>query len=838
MAYEYQSFATLGVNLNRQNYGALDISQVFTSQADLNYYISKGAITAGVSSYWYDATDAENIKKVVPYPYAGQYLALVDNATREVTAYILVEKADGTFETKEVGKAPIGDDKSIEVDAAGVISLKGFGGLTEAEDDYLPRVKWVEAEGDVAAHAEIEWVPVSAVVEGDGNKVTTLTSEDESVKITIKTNTDESLVYDLSVEHPDMPEYSIKQDEAEEGDTYYTYHLTKDDNPVGDGINVPTVEYIDSIHNRVGSLETGKADKATTLAGYGITDAYTKEDIDGKLADKADKTTLADYYTKEQADNKFAVKATTLAGYGIDNAYTKTEVDGKLDLKANAADVYTKEAADEAIATAVAAADHLKRMVVTKEELDAIAETGKIVDAEGKEQEIEVTQYVFLVPAAEGEDSENDNYDEYMIIEGEIERLGSWQVDLANYVTTSNLTETLKSYVTSSALTTTLADYVTNTALGTTLNNYPTRDEFWGFQDEITNNYATSTEVGNLINGVEISLGQYIAGVEMGMADQFEAVNTTLKTKADADKVYTKDEITGLNKTLQDNIDLKADKNDTYTKKEIDDALDFKANEATVGEELSKKADADKVYTKDEIDEIIGEAGTPAVKDEEGNVTSEAIPGSGIYENVYSKAEITDLIEGVTGGESAAAVKAALTQYQTTNDAAVKGISDRVGAVEEHVKDVEAGAQVNVIDTVASEFAVEGKELQLVSVPVGKLSGLDSEEIAVTKVGEETEGKLRIVNVSATKLTDLNADELAIADGKLGIKAVAMSKITGLSDRLSGIDNKFNDYVTKATYSAEFGTHTNLKNISGKEAHTAIDEINALIDALTWVDMQ
>ena len=29
--FEYQGFATLGVNLNRQKYGPLDISNVFTS---------------------------------------------------------------------------------------------------------------------------------------------------------------------------------------------------------------------------------------------------------------------------------------------------------------------------------------------------------------------------------------------------------------------------------------------------------------------------------------------------------------------------------------------------------------------------------------------------------------------------------------------------------------------------------------------------------------------------------------------------------------------------------------------------------------------------------------
>lgn len=66
---------------------------------------------------------------------------------------------------------------------------------------------------------------------------------------------------------------------------------------------------------------SGKADKATTLAGYGIEDAYTKTETEGKIDEKI----------RNKAD-----KATTLAGYGITDAYTKeetyskTEVDGKL----------------------------------------------------------------------------------------------------------------------------------------------------------------------------------------------------------------------------------------------------------------------------------------------------------------------------------------------------------------------------------------------------------------------------------------------------------------------------------------------------------------------------
>ena len=73
MAMTYQNFASLGVNLNRQKYGPLDISNVFTSEADLKYYLSKGTFTEGVSEYWYKSADS----KVVPYPYEGQVIATV-----------------------------------------------------------------------------------------------------------------------------------------------------------------------------------------------------------------------------------------------------------------------------------------------------------------------------------------------------------------------------------------------------------------------------------------------------------------------------------------------------------------------------------------------------------------------------------------------------------------------------------------------------------------------------------------------------------------------------------------------------------------------------------------
>lgn len=92
----------------------------------------------------------------------------------------------------------------------------------------------------------------------------------------------------------------------------------------------------------VDGLLDGKADSATSLSGYGITDAYNKTEVDGLLGSKADTATVnaalagkADNSTVTtletnltNAINGKADKATSLTGYGITDAYTKTEVDG------------------------------------------------------------------------------------------------------------------------------------------------------------------------------------------------------------------------------------------------------------------------------------------------------------------------------------------------------------------------------------------------------------------------------------------------------------------------------------------------------------------------------
>ena len=86
---------------------------------------------------------------------------------------------------------------------------------------------------------------------------------------------------------------------------------------------------INNIKLWVQSLLGSKADSATTLKGYNITDAFTKDEVNTALATKAN---TSDVYTKAQTDRTISAaiatkadKAATLSGYGITDAYTKTE---------------------------------------------------------------------------------------------------------------------------------------------------------------------------------------------------------------------------------------------------------------------------------------------------------------------------------------------------------------------------------------------------------------------------------------------------------------------------------------------------------------------------------
>lgn len=373
--FEYQGFATLGVNLNRQKYGPLDISNVFTSQADLNYYLSKGASTEGVSDYW---------KNTVPYPYAGQYIALVDNTTRTVTPYMLSEKADGTFETVEVGgKLPEVDGETIKIENGKLTAVipeytdtnttyKLTVTSTE-EDEEIQGVKitltpydgetagtpqsYVIADPDLSDYITASELATELAKKANVSDVYTKTETDTKIgeavaaadhlkrKIVDAPGTGETIDDVINVNAADADQYiymvptGLQESDNKyreyiviiEGDNRYIEQVGNWEVDLSGYLTIASAEETYAKKNDVETNYAKKTDLAeyvteqelsTTLNGYA-----TKGEIPTDyVSDSEFETEMAKYETAETAAGKYAAKADT---------YTKEEVNGLLDDKVN-----------------------------------------------------------------------------------------------------------------------------------------------------------------------------------------------------------------------------------------------------------------------------------------------------------------------------------------------------------------------------------------------------------------------------------------------------------------------------------------------------------------------
>lgn len=78
----------------------------------------------------------------------------------------------------------------------------------------------------------------------------------------------------------------------------------------------------------------------------------------------------------------------------------------------------SKYQTDTDLAAAIASVDHLKRRIV---------ESADAIDKEAED----AAQYIYMVPKDPADSG--DKYDEYMVIDGEVERVGDWTVDLSGY---------------------------------------------------------------------------------------------------------------------------------------------------------------------------------------------------------------------------------------------------------------------------------------------------------------------------------------------------------------------------------------------------------------------
>ena len=122
-------------------------------------------------------------------------------------------------------------------------------------------------------------------------------------------------------------------------------------------------------------------------------------------------------------DDRIEQKVTSLETQ-VDGLVTAGGEPNKIDaVKVNGTALeITEKAVDigASISAAVAAADHLKRKIVDSVE---------VIDVSAAD----AAQYIYMI--AKPESADGDKYDEYMVIGGEVEKVGDWAVDLSGYVT-------------------------------------------------------------------------------------------------------------------------------------------------------------------------------------------------------------------------------------------------------------------------------------------------------------------------------------------------------------------------------------------------------------------
>lgn len=95
-----------------------------------------------------------------------------------------------------------------------------------------------------------------------------------------------------------------------------------------------------------------------------------------------------------------------------------------LNSKVDISNTYSKTEIDKLIATSVSNVDHLRRKIVNNiDEINLYANDAEL--------------YIYMVPT--GLQYEDDKYDEYIIIDHVLEKVGSWEINLDNYASKDDL---------------------------------------------------------------------------------------------------------------------------------------------------------------------------------------------------------------------------------------------------------------------------------------------------------------------------------------------------------------------------------------------------------------
>ena len=473
--------------------------------------------------------------------------------------------------------------------------------------------------------------------------------------------------------------------------------------------------------------------------------------------------------------------------------YTKEEANGLLNNKANVADVYTKTETDSEIAKAVSAADHLKRKIVADYSAIETYINGHD-DAE---------QYIFMVPTVYQYTQESNKYDEYIVLssgEGEskvytIEPIGTWAVDLEDYVSETELANYLKSYYTSTKVDEILAAYATTAALETELKKYYTIEQL----STILNGYYTESEIDALLGDIYSK-----TEVDNKFNDYYNKTETNNLLNNKVEVVEGKSLVLDTEIAKLATVEENAEENYIKSVTErfsVSEAGQLSLNPLGVGDitglenALNNKVDK-VIYNVPVVDEN----GNPVY--EEDGITQKTEQVEGTLLSPEDRKKLAALVIGDEGVQISGKVNAdnveGLATWITRNRGTVPGLLST--EQQTHLEAVEKN-YINSVDTNVFEVTAD-RQLLLKEVPSNVVAGLPE---LTTKVG----------NLDAI----LN-----------GYTDEGNNKVQGLVE----IVNNFNNtYVSISDFNSAVGNLSTLLESST----TLVERIDQLDQRLKWQDM-
>lgn len=322
---------------------ALDTQELYVGDANGNVKIVKGGASGAVES-----ADKLTVARTI-------------SATGDATGSVVFDGSQNVEMALELANSGVtaGTYTKVTVDAKGRVTT-GANITVEDIGDLSDTLATLATKEELKSY--VKTTEMNAALENKVDKVA-----------------GKSLILDTEITRlasvDNYNDTAIKADIAKKADSADVYTKTAMNTELGKKADKAIVETLTT------TVE-GKADKATTISGYGITDAYTKKEVDAKVAsvykykgsvanedalptegqvvgdvynledtgmnvawtgegwDKLGSVVdLTPYLTKEDAGKTYAAKATTLTGYGITDAYTTTAVDNLLANKLDATSV-------------------------------------------------------------------------------------------------------------------------------------------------------------------------------------------------------------------------------------------------------------------------------------------------------------------------------------------------------------------------------------------------------------------------------------------------------------------------------------------------------------------